>query len=387
MDSALAGLYRDFDRHHLLPLWTQREDLMPHAPRPAAVPHLWRWSELYPLAERAGALVPVGRGGERRAVAIANPGLPGLPYATSTLWAAVQYLGPKEVAPDHRHSQNAFRFVLEGEGVWTVVNGDPVAMRRGDLLLTPGWAWHGHHNTLDAPMAWLDGLDIPLASQLDATFFEFGPDEVTDRSTPRHSRGERLWGHPGLVPVAAPADGPEAAPSSPLAAYRWEHTDAALRAQLELEAEGHDGTLEHGHAAVRFTHPGTGGDALPTLRTEMHRLRAGVTTTARRETGSSVWQVFDGSGTISLDGRVRQVSRGDLFAVPPWCTVAIAAHDTLDLFRFSDAPVFERLGFARSETVEMTEAEATDVVEAFDAAEAIEATGTSGTADAVGGAR
>ena len=113
----------------------------------------------------------------------------------------MQYLGPKEVAPAHRHSQSAFRFVLEGEGVWTIVDGDPVAMRRGDLLLTAGWRWHEHHNVADAPMVWLDGLDIPLVSGLDAGFFEFGPDEVSDRSTPHASRSERLWAHPGLRPV------------------------------------------------------------------------------------------------------------------------------------------------------------------------------------------
>ncbi|WP_435863494.1 cupin domain-containing protein, partial [Streptomyces prunicolor] len=128
-------LYDDFAQHGLIPLWTQREDLMPLRPTPKAVPHVWHWGDLYPLAARAGELVPVGRGGERRAIAVSNPGLPGLPYATPTLWAAIQYLGPGEIAPSHRHSQNAFRFVLEGEGVWTVVDGDPVAMRRPQVGL------------------------------------------------------------------------------------------------------------------------------------------------------------------------------------------------------------------------------------------------------------
>src|SRR5689334_11729659 len=124
-DPELERLYLDFADEHLNPLWTQLGDLMPMTPTSKALPFVWRWSRLYPLAARAGDLVPVGRGGERRAIALANPGLGGLPYATPTLWAAIQFLGPKEVAPEHRHSQNAFRFVVEGEGVWTVVNGDP----------------------------------------------------------------------------------------------------------------------------------------------------------------------------------------------------------------------------------------------------------------------
>jgi gentisate 1,2-dioxygenase len=319
----------------------------PHAavPLPCARPHVWRWSQLYPLAAKAGEIVPVGRGGERRAIALANPGLAGQPYATPTLWAAIQYLGPHELAPAHRHTQTAFRFVLQGEGVWTVVDGDAVEMRRGDLLLTPGWCWHEHHNTADEPMAWLDGLDIPLVSTLDAGFFEFGPDELTDQSTPKTSRSERLWGHPGLRPVATAATAPA---NSPLAVYRWEHTDAALSAQLQLEADGHPGTISPGHAAVRFSNPANGGDALVTLRTELHRVRAGSDTRGRRSVGSSIWQVFDGHGDVSLDGQQHSIGRGDIFAVPSWCRLQIHAASDLDLFAFSDAPVYEKLNLART---------------------------------------
>jgi gentisate 1,2-dioxygenase len=124
---ALEDLYRSFEKELLVPLWAEIGDLMPPHPRSKAVPHLWRWDNLRALAARADELVPVGRGGERRAIALANPGLNGRPFATPTLWAAIQYLMPGENAPEHRHTQHAFRFVLEGEGVWTVVGGDPVA--------------------------------------------------------------------------------------------------------------------------------------------------------------------------------------------------------------------------------------------------------------------
>src|SRR3954447_22891980 len=100
-EAQLTELYREFAAAGLTPLWTQREGLMPIHPQPAGVPAMWRWSTLYPLAERPGRLVPVVRGGERRAIALANPGYPGEPYATRTLWAAIQYLGPKETAPAH----------------------------------------------------------------------------------------------------------------------------------------------------------------------------------------------------------------------------------------------------------------------------------------------
>jgi gentisate 1,2-dioxygenase len=343
----LAELYRAFDAVGMTPLWRCREGLMPMHPEPRAVPHLWRWAELYPLAARSAELVPVGRGGERRAIGLGNPGLPGDPYATPTLWAAIQYLAPRENAPEHRHTQSAFRFVLEGEGVWTVVDGDPVAMRRGDLLLTPGWAFHGHQNVSDTPMAWLDGLDIPLVAGTDQGFFEFGPDEVRDKATPRRSRNERLWGGPGLTPVSAAG---QPRPTSPLMAYRWHHTDAALAAQLELEDEGQPGVVQPGHAAIRFTNLTTGGDALPTMRTEMHRLRAGASTRRTRTTASSVWQVFAGGGTAVMDGESRTLEHGDVFVVPSWSELTVAADDQLDLFTFSDAPIFEKLNLLRTST-------------------------------------
>lgn len=342
----LQELYDDFDREDLAPLWTQRDDLMPFTPAPVARPHIWRWAKLYDLARRSGELVPVGRGGERRAIGLRNPGLPGTAYATPTLWAAIQYLGGYETAPEHRHSQNAFRFVVEGEGVWTVVNGDPVRMSRGDLLLTAGWNFHGHHNDTDQPMAWIDGLDIPFSNYTDVGFFEFGSERVTDEASPRFSRSERLWAYPGLRPLSVLDD----KVSSPLAAYRWEYTDAALREQLALEDEGFPATRAPGHAAVRYVNPTTGGDVMPTIRCEFHRLRPGAGTAPTHEVGSSVWQVFEGEGDVQLGDDVHHVSTGDLFVVPSWVPWALRTGDGLDLFRFSDAPVIERLGFARAYT-------------------------------------
>lgn len=340
----LQQLYRDFDANSMAPLWTQRDDLMPLVPAPRAVPHVWRWRTLFDIAERSGELVPVGRGGERRAIGLMNPGLPGTAYATPTLWCAIQYLGGYETAPEHRHSQNAFRFVVEGEGVWTVVNGDPVRMSRGDLLLTPGWNYHGHHNDTPNPMAWIDGLDIPLSSHTDVGFFEFGSDRVTDEASPDTSRAERLWAHPGLRPLS----GLDAKTSSPLSAYRWEHTDRALREQLALEDEGYPATVGQGHAAIRYTNPTTGGDVMPTIRCEFHRLRPGAQTPARHEVGSSVWQVFEGRGSVVLGEREHALERGDLFVVPSWVPWSLRAETGFDLFRFNDGPVIDRLGFTRT---------------------------------------
>lgn len=352
---ALEELYRGFEQELLVPLWTEIGDLMPAHPRSRAVPHVWRWERLRDLAAQAGDLVPVGRGGERRAIALANPSLGGRPFATPTLWAAIQYLMPGEDAPEHRHTQHAFRFVVEGEGVWTVVGRDPVAMRRGDFLPQAGWNWHAHHNATAEPMAWIDGLDIPFQYATEAQFLEFGRDEISDaeRITPERSRSERLWGHPGLRPVSAVP----VTPGSPLLSYKWEYTNAALKDQLLLEKEGFGGTVESGHAAVRYSNPHDGSDVLPTIRAEFHRIARGADTAPVRETGSSVYQVFDGSGVVTVGDTSWTVTRGDLFVVPSWQPLSVKSEagatdsdeGALDLFRFSDAPVFEALKLDRTQ--------------------------------------
>jgi gentisate 1,2-dioxygenase len=143
-----------------------------------------------------------------------------------------------------------------------------------------------------------------------------------------------------------------------LLAYRWEHTDRALADQLAVAAEGFGGTVEPGHAAVRFTDPATGADVLPTIRAEMHRIARGTQTAPARETGSSVWQVFDGSGTVTVGDTSWTVTRGDLFVVPSWqlfsarseAGVSDSDSGALDLFRFSDSPVFEALRLNRAQT-------------------------------------
>lgn len=345
----LDQIYQDFSAHHLVPLWTEIADLMPPEPSSDAVAQIWRWSALSALAERAGDLVAVGQGGERRALALANVGLSGRPFVTPTLWAAIQYLNPRESAPTHRHSQHAFRFVVSGSGVSTVVNGDVVSMERGDFLPQPGGNWHAHVNNSDEPMAWIDGLDIPAQRYLNTTFFESGGSDV--KSAPSSKPGarsisERLWGAPGLRPVSQPS-WPQ---TTPLLVYRWAATDAALRCQLDLEREGVGATVSPGHAAVRYTNPATGGDVLPTIRAEFHRLAPGASTGAGREVGSSVFQVFDGEGTVSVGDVSWTVSTGDLFAVPSWAPVTAAASPTgLDLFRFSDSPTIEALHLSRGQ--------------------------------------
>lgn len=337
----LAELYADMGRNDIQSLWDQAPDLMPPSPRPRAVPWMWPWRTVLGLAERAGELVPVERGGERRALALANPGLGGQPFATPTLWGAMQYLNAGESAPAHRHAAAAIRFVIQGEGVWTTVNGEPCPMAPGDLVLTPSMAWHEHHSGSDDAMVWFDGLDLPLVNGLDANFFEISEADYLQESATRPvgSHSAAVFGHPGLLPdVLAPTDR-----HSPLMVYRWSATDRAL---TDLAgATGRD------DVTVRYVDPTSGRDALPTMRCALRRLRAGTVTTTTRTVGSSLLVVLSGHGQSVVDGVRFDWERGDVLAVPSWAPVDHRATETAEVFVVSDTPVLEALRLDRTETL------------------------------------
>jgi gentisate 1,2-dioxygenase len=335
-------LYADLAAADLQPLWTQH-GLLPRAPD-RLTPHIWRWKTLRDLAERSGDLVGIDRGGDRRVLSLTHPDLGGLPFATHTLWGAVQFLRGGELAPAHRHTPAALRFVLEGSGVWTLVNGDPVHMAPGDLVLTPSWTWHEHHNPGTKPSIWFDGLDLPLVRSLDAVFFEPGSEEPTGYEPTVASRSEQRYGGAGLLPAseqAAVAD-PASGRHSRLLAYRWPVVDAALSRLTEATGQR--------WSCVRYTDPATGRDVMPTVRAEMHRVLAGCRTPTTRTAGSGIWVVFRGSGATVIDGRRFRWGAGDMFVTPSWAAVDHQADDDADLFLFSDATTLEALGLGRTES-------------------------------------
>lgn len=335
-DAAVDDFYGDLGANDLAPLWPISAELMPLFPTPATIPYLWRWTMLRELAERAGELISIDRGGDRRVLSLANPGLGGAPYASSTLWGAVQYLGAGESAPGHRHTPTAIRFVIEGEGVWTTVDGDACDMRSGDLILTPSMHWHDHNNPTDHAMIWFDGLDLPTIRALDAVFFEpYEPDEL--QPVLGHNISERVWGGRSTIPRGHG----HSRPSSPLLVYRWADVDQSLNA---LMAE-HGGPV----AVLEYTNPVTGGPALPTLGCELHRVASGGRTSPYRKVGSSVFVVYRGAGESIIDGQRFTWSHGDMFVVPSWSVVEHHASEPSDLFSISDRPVLQALHVFREE--------------------------------------
>src|SRR5262247_727578 len=220
-EEELQGFYAQLQSQHVTPAWISEG--VSTEPKSKAVPYVWHWRDLRPQAMRAAELVGTEQA-ERRVLRLHNPELDGS-SASNTLVANIQIVMPGEIARAHRHSPSALRFIIEGQGGYTVVNGAPIPMSPGDLVLTPRWTWHDHANDTDAPMIWLDGLDSPLVRMLEAGFFE----------------GYERERQPILDGMPSP---------------RWYFPFAEARATLERMA-GPDRALE-------YKDPATGGPAMPT---------------------------------------------------------------------------------------------------------------------------
>ena len=333
--------------HDLKPLWKIAKQLMPEVPLATTLAWLWKWNDMLPLAKRAGELITLERGGDRRVLALANPGLKGLPFTSTTLWGALQYLGPHEAAPAHRHTPSAIRFVLTGSGVYTTVNGDACELKTGDLILTPIWNWHDHNNQSDQPMVWFDGLDLPLLTTLESIFFENYPDQL--QMVNGHNLSEQGFAGVGLRELGSRS--PVA--HSPLLRYRWAETERTL----ETLHQAHEDPM----ISLEYVNPLTGGPVVSTFSCEMHRLYPGARTSSRRKTGSSIYVVFHGYGSSVINGVRFEWSPGDIFVTPSWASVDHEASERADLFAISDRPVLQALHLYREEEL----SEHQDVTETF----------------------
>lgn len=335
---------RELEAVHLGPLWNAIPELMPREPKPHAVPYLWRWETIREKLEKAKTIFTPDRGGERRAIYLQNPGLKdrvpwGWAAATQTLYAAVQLILPGEVAPSHRHTQNAIRFVISGSGAYTVVDGERVFMEAGDFLITPMGSWHGHGHEGSEPMLWLDCLDIPFIYAIGGTFFEPYPEKLQSPSVPDNASASRYEG--GMVrPIA------DRTPRlAPLVAYKWEQTHRALEGLSRFDPDPYDGY------AVEYINPSNGKTANPNLAAWMQKLPPGFRGKAHRHTHSVVYHVFRGNGYTVIDGVKFSWKQGDCFVIPNW-----AWHEHVNpsgepayLFSVSDLPILERLGLERKE--------------------------------------
>ena len=344
MKEELAKLSENLEKVHLGPLWEKLGEMVTPEPAHQVMPFLWKWDTIKKHLLEAGELLGLGRQSERRVVYLQNPsllksGLVG--YSTNTLYVGVQLLLPGEVAPAHRHTQSAIRFIIEGDGAYTAVDGEKTYMERGDLILTPAWTWHDHGHEGTEPMIWMDGLDVGLVRNFAGSFFEPYRDDTfpsagfANGSTYKYSTG-------ALRPVS---DRKRKGYPSPLLAYKWKTTKEALANLEKLEPDVHDGY------AMDYINPLTGGSADLRIGTTMQKLTPGMHTRAHRHVHSAVYHVLDGSGYTVIDGVKFEWAKGDFLILPPWSWHEHVNTGSSDAFLFSinDRPTLELLDLEEEE--------------------------------------
>lgn len=330
---------------HLGPLWDVIHRIITKEPDTAVEPYLWKWSVVKEQVLRSGELITPERGGERRVIYLQNPGLEkkGIEAATTqTLYVGVQLLLPGEVAPSHRHAQSAVRFIIEGDGAYTAVDGEKIYMEQGDFILTPAWTWHDHGHEGSEPMIWMDGLDSPFIQAINASFFEPYPNKSQPLTRPSNYSVQR-YGNGMLRPLG---DRNEGYPS-PLAVYLWSHTSTALDNLAAFEPDPFDGY------AVEFINPANGQSADPRIGSVMQKLSPHMHTKAHRHVSSAVYHVVAGSGYTVIDGVRFDWEKGDFLALPAWTWhehVNTSADKEAVLFSINDAPLMELLDLQRTES-------------------------------------
>jgi gentisate 1,2-dioxygenase len=336
-----ARFRRDLAAAGLVPLWTFFKQWFPAEPRPDALPHLWRYSDLQPLVMAAGTAVSTAEA-ERRVLVLENPGLGGRTLATDALYAGLQLIMPGEFARTHRHTAAALRFIVEGENTYTAVAGERCYMRPGDFIVTPSWAWHEHRNEGREPTIWLDVLDVPLIRFLGAGFSEHYPEATFPTTVPAGDSHFRYGRN--LLPVGFR----RGSGASPVFSYPFDYAYEALERLLANS----DCDARHG-IKMEYIDPTTGGPAIPTISTFLQLLPKGFATAPYRATPSRIVAVVRGRGRVTVDrGDERytfEYGPKDLWAVPSWHSVRIEAAEESVLFSASDEAVHRKLGVWREQ--------------------------------------
>jgi gentisate 1,2-dioxygenase len=245
----------------------------------------------------------------RRVLILENPALRGQSAITQSLYAGLQLILPGEVAPSHRHTQSALRFIVEGAGAYTAVNGERTTMRPGDFILTPSWTWHDHGSDADEPVVWLDGLDIPMIRFFDAGFAENDP-RASQAVTLAEGTSFARYGH-NMAPVRAEA--------GTIFNYPYERSREALG---KLEQAG--AVDEWDGVKLRYINPNTGGWPMPAIGAFLQRLPAGFSGKSYRQTDGAVFSVVEGEGEVIIECKDETqcfaFAPRDHFVIPSWHT-------------------------------------------------------------------
>ena len=318
---------------NLVPLWPSlRGVLPPHIPTRQTRPIHWPYLSIKALLLKAGELTPIEKA-ERRVLVLANPGH-GLDkmQASSAMYLGMQLLLPGERAPSHRHTPNAVRMIVEGEGAYTTVDGEKCPMHRGDLILTPTGLWHEHGHDGTDPVIWLDVLDLPLVYYMETSYHVNGePQKVVN------GRGDKQYAHGGVVPTKVFERSTKA---YPMLRYAWADAKAALQA-LAVD----DPTVEQ--VQVTYTNPETGSDAENILGFYALMLRPGQSLRLPARSPAQVFHVIEGEVQAQIVNNLFHLLEADTCCAPGYEAVTLVnlhSQQPAFLFMADESPLHRKLG-------------------------------------------
>jgi len=330
--------YDRLARKNTAPLWESLARLFPVEPRPACMPVLWKYNDdIRPLLLEAGQLI-TAKEATRRVLVLENPGIRGTSQITQSLYAGIQMILPGEIAPTHRHSASAIRFIIEGAGAYTAVEGERTTMHPGDFILTPSWTFHDHGNPSDVPCMWIDGLDFPIVNMLDAAFAESYPEELQPVTK---NEGDALIRYGANM---LPVDYRPKRHSSPIFNYPYSRTREAL------EGLYRNGPLHPCHGIkMQYVDPSTGGYPMAAIGAFMQLLPAGFRGASYRGTDSTIYSVVEGQGRTRIGDIIFDWKDRDIFVIPSWYPTSHESQTEAVLFSFSDRPAQKALGLWREQ--------------------------------------
>jgi gentisate 1,2-dioxygenase len=335
----LTAFYGELARHNADAFWNRANAIEPWEPQSRYNPTLWQYAQMRDLCLRSIDLVDPAKAG-RRVVTLLNDSEAGREHTAVVGWlfSGLQAMKPGEITPAHKHTASAHRFIMEGAGAYTVVDGHHITLGKNDYVLTPNGCWHDHGVAEDGKVCiWQDGLDIPLMNSMETNFYAVYDAPAQTPAFPSNDLPLTYGG--GMRP-----EGIEAwtKPYSPTMVYRWEQ----VRDAIWNFAKVSDGSAFDGHI-MRYANPLTGSWALQTMGAQMQMLRPGLHTKAHRHTGNVVYNVAQGCGYSVIGGRRFDWQEHDIFCVPAWQWhehVNLDPSEEAFLFSFNDFPVMEAMG-------------------------------------------
>lgn len=318
---------------NLVPLWPSlRGVLPPKIPTRQTKPTHWPYKTIKPLLLKAGELTPIEKA-ERRVLVLANPGH-GLEkmQASAAMYLGMQLLMPGEWAPSHRHTPNAVRMIVEGEGAYTTVDGEKCPMSRGDLILTPTGLWHEHGHDGTEPVIWLDVLDLPLVYYMEASYHING-----ERQKVVLGRGDKQYARGGVLPTPVFERSKRA---YPMLRYAWTDAKAALEA-MAADNPALDAVQ------ITYVNPETGADAENILGFYALMLRPGQTLRLPARSPAQVFHIIEGSVEVKIMDSTFTLVEADTCCAPGYEAVTLknlSANQPAFLFIADESPLHRKLG-------------------------------------------